>query len=113
VVETKIDEAEDLELDLGSEVRKLKAIKMWVLLSQKLHSQHRATITSIQQTKSLMERVNYPPNSLRIRVETLEIESRSLNKRISLFLEKPRVSELEIYEELKLMASKMTLKEGM
>jgi hypothetical protein len=97
VVETKVDEAENLPLDVSAEVRKLKAIKMWVLLSQKLHSQHRTTIMSIQQTKNLMERVNYPPNSLRKRVEALEIESRSLNKRISLFLEKSRVSEMEIY----------------
>lgn len=92
-MEVKLEEAKDIELDLSSEVRKLKSIRMWIILSQKLHPQHKATIASIQQTKSLMDRIFYPSNALRKKVEALEIESRSLNKRIGLFLDKPKVGE--------------------
>jgi hypothetical protein len=110
VVEAKMIEGDELDLDVSCELRKLKAVKMWVLLSQKLHPQHKATITAIQNTKSLMDRMSYPNNSLRRRVEVLEAESRSLNKRIGHFLEKAKVGEQEIYEELKVMSAKMTIK---
>jgi hypothetical protein len=71
---------------------------LWCQLSLKLHPNNRSTITAIQTTKSLMDRMKYPDNCLRRRVEALETESKSLNKRISLFLEKPRHGELEICE---------------
>lgn len=92
-MEAKLEEAKDIELDLSSEVRKLKSIRMWAILSQKLHPQHKATIASIQQTKALMDRIFYPSNALRKKVEALEIESRSLNKRIGNFLEKPKLGD--------------------
>ena len=59
-----------------------------------------------------MDRVAYPNNRLRYEVEKLEKESRTLNRRISRFLEKPKLVELEPYEELKQIVAKMMLSEG-
>jgi hypothetical protein len=56
-----------------------------------------------------MDRIRYPNNCLRRRIEALEAESKSLNRRISQFLEKPKNVEMEVYEEEKIMAGKMTL----
>lgn len=47
------------------EYRKLKVLKMWCLISQKLIKQPKATITAIHQTKALMDKIQYPENNLR------------------------------------------------
>jgi hypothetical protein len=112
VVQEKLDEGEGAGLDLSGELRKLRVVRLWGQLSLKLHPGNRTTITAVQTTRSLMDRIHYPSNCLRRRVEALETESKSLNKRISLFLERPKQAELEVYEELKLMAGKMTLADG-
>lgn len=111
-VQGKLEAGGEVGLDLSSELRKLRVVRLWGQLSLKLHPGNRATITAIQTTRTLMDRISYPYNCLRRRVEALDTESKSLNKRISLFLEKPKPAELEVYEEIKLMAAKMTLADG-
>lgn len=41
------------------------------------------------------------------------MESKSLNRKISQFLEKPKNVEMEVYEEEKIMVTKMSLEEGL
>jgi hypothetical protein len=58
-------------IDLSTELRKLRAVRLWCQLSLKLQQGNRTTITAVQATKSLMDRIHYPVNCLRRRVEAL------------------------------------------
>ena len=54
------------KIDFSSELRKLKVLKAWALFSQKFFvSNHTTTINAIQSSKSLMEKIQYPKNSVR------------------------------------------------
>lgn len=57
-----------------------------------------------------MEKIQYPNNSVRKDIERLDKEARSLNKRISRFLEKSKLVDMEFCEELRFVQNKMNLK---
>lgn len=57
-----------------------------------------------------MEKIQYPNNSVRKDIERLDKEARSLNKRISRFLEKLKLVDMEFCEELRFVQNKMNLK---
>lgn len=59
-----------------------------------------------------MDKIKYPKNNIRTSIEKLDQEAKSLNKRISHFLDKQKVADMEPYEELKFIQNKMTLKEA-
>jgi hypothetical protein len=93
------------------ELRKLKILRIWIIFSQKfLGSERSTTIAAIQSAKNLMEKIQYPNNSVRRDIERLDKEARSLNKRISRFLEKPKLVDMEFCEELRFVQNKMNLK---
>lgn len=66
LIDRKITEAETFELDLKSEVKKLKTVKLWAVLSEKFQKdfEKKPTINAIQQFKSLMLKVHYPHNQI-------------------------------------------------
>jgi hypothetical protein len=112
MIERKKVEAEELDFDISSELKKLHVLKNWAILSMKLYTLPKATITAISNTKSLMSKINYPRNQIRAQVERLDEEGQLLNKRISRFLERTKLTEMEIYEEIKFVSSKMTIEEA-
>jgi hypothetical protein len=57
IVERKLEEAGEVSIDLSTELRKLRTVKLWAQLSLKLQPGH--------------ERTFYPNNCLRRRVEAL------------------------------------------
>jgi hypothetical protein len=71
IVERKLEEAGEVSIDLSTELRKLRTVKLWAQLSLKLQPGHKATIASIQTARTLIERTFYPNNCLRRRVEAL------------------------------------------
>lgn len=112
LIEKKKAEAEELDFDISTELKKLHVLKNWAILSMKLYTLPKATITAISNTKSLMSKINYPRNQIRAQVERLDEEGQLLNKRISRFLERTKVTDMEIYEEIKFVSSKMTIDEA-
>lgn len=70
-------------------------MRMWCLLSQKMLGTDRSkTIAAVQSAKSLMDKVQYPKNTVYRQIQRLEEEARSLNKRIGHFLEKHRPNDM-------------------
>lgn len=100
VIEQKMSEISyySMEIDLTVETRKLKLLRVWVLFSQKFLVAGRSTITAIQNAKSLMDKIQYPKNAVRTDIERLDQEAKSLNKRISRFIEKQKITDMEFYE---------------
>jgi hypothetical protein len=83
------------EIDLSVETRKLKLLRVWIIFSQKFLAEERSTtIAGIQSAKSLMEKIQYPKNKVRSDIERLDQEAKSLNKRITRFIEKQKIGDM-------------------
>ena len=55
-----------MRVDLSSELKKLKVMKTWAIFSQKfLVSNSSTTITANQTAKNLMDKIQYPKNTVR------------------------------------------------
>jgi len=83
-------------------------------LSEKFQKdfERKATINAIQQFKSLMVKIHYPHNSIFQQVIELETYGRHLNERIEKYLKRQKYEDLEYYEEICLLNSKMSIKEA-
>lgn len=66
VIDKKIADADRFSIDLKTEIKKLKMVKLWALLSDKLQKdfEKKATINAIQQFRGYMNKSNYPRNAI-------------------------------------------------
>jgi predicted RNase H-like nuclease (RuvC/YqgF family) len=116
LIQAKLGEGEGIPLDVSAEVRKLKILRVWCAVSLKLigesRGQQKYTINAIQAYKGSLEKLNYPQNSLKRQIDAWDNEYAVLNRRVNRFLEKGKVGEMELHEEMRAMSLKMSLQEA-